>query len=266
MSSKVWAFWGQPTMSYLRFCTLKTLSCLGESIGLVLREFPVTPQVQWRERQDFMYEPPPIDYMGEALKLPGVETFMLEDIAPHIAELKASDVHTSDLLAYWLLATRGGTVTDMDVVYAKPVPKVDACVKLVRFKGHPKAGYIPVTFMQGRPCKVWHSVYEGALERYDPAIYESCGTDAVIANVHPFDVTLLPEHIVFPFAGTHPWSSWHRAFWGHVEGMTDLPEDCIGIHWYAGHNWEQNRRISSLADLSVGGLIYENLKAVFNGK
>jgi hypothetical protein len=249
-------YWGQPRMSFLRWLTLVSAAQVHGNVVLVTRRDPVAPDVTWDERQDFQnphMHTIPIDAAVAALNAPNVSIEYLEDLAPQVAELRADDVHTKDLLAWWLLGTQpdGCTVADMDIVFLWALPAITEDVMVCRFTGTPKPGYAPVTFMQGRPCKVWSDAYIEAMRCYDPAVYESCGA-AYIPTDQPAH---LSEQIVFPWAGLpfHQYEEW-------LFTATDWPEiprlGCVGIHWYAGLNQGWNERIHALADFRGGAMAW----------
>ena len=246
----LWFFWGQPHMTFLRWLTLKSACRIHDDVRLVVRSVPLLPNVAWPEKQDFQFSGPKTDWMPKIDKL-GVEIYNLEDIAPDVAGLGAPDIQTSDLLAWYLLSKYGGTVADMDIVFIKSLPVVEADIQLTIFSGHPRPGYIPVTFMQGRPCAVWSECYERAKASYRFDDYESCGTRNAPDDVAP----LLSDHIVYPWAKEYPWSIWSAwLFWS--ENWPPIPDDCIGLHWYAGHNQTWNQRVRGMIDLRAGAVAW----------
>lgn len=244
----LWFFWGQPHMTFLRYLTLLTACQIHKNVVLVRRSEALKPAVQWRERQDFQEPPRGKNYLEEALKLP-LSVYELNELAPEIEALKGPDVQTSDLLAWWLLSRYGGSMADMDIVFLKPLPEIKNDIELVVFSGEPKAGYAPVSFMQGRACPTWDRAYQTALRFYAPDEYESCGSICLPSGIKP----RLSERIVFPWAGKYPWSKWHNWMFETNEFPT-IPQDCCGIHWYAGHNQKYNQAIAGPEDLTKGAV------------
>jgi len=254
--SKLWFFWGQPQMSYLRWATLASACKIHDDVVLVLRGECLKPKVNWKEWQDFQVVFSGHNWLFEVNRLP-LKTVILEEIAPEIAKLRAPDIQTADLLSWWLLAKHGGTVADTDIVFLKPLPEITQNVGLVFFSGHPKPNYIPVTIMQGKPCSMWHKTYDNAVKNYDPDDYESCGNKALRA----LTCKPLNEHIVFPWAGKYPWSDWHNWLFGAKE-WPEIPEACCGIHWYAGRNQKWNQSIKNKEDLHGGAVAWAIRKAL----
>jgi hypothetical protein len=228
--------------------TLFSASRIHDDIVLVLRKEEIKPDVPWKESQDFQIMPSGKNWLPEAERLP-IKTVLLEDIAPEIAKLKAPDVHTADLLAWWILANKGGTVADMDIVFLKPLSSIERDAQVVVFTENPKPGYIPVSFMQGKPCWYWNMAYDNALKLYVPYSYESCGSNALTIKAAPG----LREHIVFPWAGKYPWSLW-RPWMFESKEWPEIPEDCCGIHWYGGHNQKWNQAIKDENNLGDGAI------------
>jgi hypothetical protein len=244
----LWFFWGQKHMTFLRWLTLYSARRIHNDVRLVIRSTPVAPTVGWIERQDFQYGLPKVDWMPKVADL-DIEIIELEDIASEVAALNMPDTHTSDLLGFYLLAEFGGTVADMDIVFLKPLPTIRNDLQLVVFSGHPKPGCIPVGFMQGRPCTRWGEIYRGARDSYHIEEYESCGAK----HLPPDTVPTLSEHVVFPWAGPHPWSLWRRWFFV-ARTWPPIPDDCIGLHWYGSHAQQWNQSFISPRDVQHGAM------------
>ena len=160
----------------------------------------------------------------------------MEDVAPEIARLKASDVHTSDLLGWYLLAKYGGTVSDMDIIYIKPIPEIITSVQLIVLDSY--NDQMIVSFMQGGACKFWEDMYNKALSNYDPLIYQSCGGDIFQPKEEIEDLTVLSEEVIRPFKVPHA-DLEKVLFWSGRK----IPEECIGIHWYGGTHQHYNNHI-----------------------
>lgn len=248
----LWFFWGQKHLSFLRWMTLYSASQIHDDVRLVLREEELKPSVSWKEEQDFQTQPKGKNWLPEVDNL-SVKKVMLGDIAPDLANLKIPDVQTADLLAYKILGKYGGTVADMDIIFLKPLPQVEQNIQIPIFLGEPKPGYVPVSFLQGKPCAEWQKIYEVALKLYNPDRYESCGSPAITSVIGRLNILKLSEHIVFPWAGEHPWSLWHKWLF-MADEWPEIPEDCCGIHWYGGRNQMWNRAIQCREDCTRGAI------------
>ena len=247
----LWFYWGQEHLSYLRYLTLVSARRFQRDIILVTREHPVKPQVEWSEQQDFQLEPTGKNWMPEVDRL-DIDTIRLETLAPKIADLQAPDPQTSDLLAWWILGSYGGTVADMDIMFIRELPEIIQSVQITRFAAHPKVDYMPVSFMQGHPCNAWREAFARALKRYSPNIYESCGAGCFTRKVSPW----LSDRVVYPRAGKeYSWSRWHS--WLFCDDhWPEIPEATVGLHWYAGHNQRHNQAIKGPEDLKHGAVCW----------
>jgi hypothetical protein len=211
----LWLYWGGNHLTYLRWATIATAARFHDHVILVRRperasvHVPAVDAAQhWHEHQDFQRPLEGKNWIGEIPK--SVELVTLEEVAPQIAELEAPDVQTSDLLAWHLLATRGGTVADMDVVFIDRLPEVTHPIQMVVCTGWPLAGYMPIGFLQGEPCDFWRAMYRRAREAYNPKVYQSCGAERFPPWAEiPEPKRLLPEHVVYPFALKAEWMRWH---------------------------------------------------------
>lgn len=257
-SDTLWFYWGQEHMTFLRWMTLFSAARIHDNVVLILRRNPVQSKVNWKEQQDFQQKPIGHNWIKNIGAL-SVKTIYLEETIPEIARLEAPDVQTSDLLAWWLLSEHGGTVADMDIVFLTELPQIEFDVQVAVFDGYPKSGYMPVTFMQGRPCSIWREAYQRALRSYHPDKYKSCGSDVLI----PRPISRLSQHVVFPWAGHASWSLWHKWLF-EAETWPEIPDDCCGIHWYAGHNQRFNQAIKDPLHVTRGAVAWA-VKQVLRG-
>ena len=242
----LWFFWGQKDMTFLRYMTLFSACKIHPDVRLVVREEEIRPVVKWAEPQDFQHRPK-VDWMPKVCELP-LSIVQLNDVAPEINALRADDVHTSDLLSWWLMATQGGTACDMDIVFLKPLPSIAQDVEIVR-QTIPFA-YVPIAYMQGRPAEKWMETYRKALAAYNPEAYQSCGGE----NLKPWPEAALSQFIVYPWMGA--------SFIQMLQYMFDaphwppLPDSTIGIHWYAGGLQARNQQITGPEDLKSGAMAW----------
>ena len=165
MTLPIYLYWGNDKLSFLRFLTIHTLCKFNERVVLIKRRRRnyVHDNLEWTEiKQDFQsFEG--MDY-SSYINYPNLTIEYLEEDYPEIALRNLSDVHISDLLGWYILATKGGTISDMDILYIKPVPEIVADIQLVSFSDHPKRDYIPVSFMQGRPNQFYKEVFIRAVQ------------------------------------------------------------------------------------------------------
>jgi len=251
----IWLYWGNKAMSFLRYMTVHSACALNDRVVLIVRSEGIGHS--WAEKQDMNHYNGP-DYTERLNDLPNLEIVLLDMMYSDIALMNAPEVHTSDLLAWRLLADYGGTVSDMDIVYIKPIPEITDDVQLIRFD----FGYYPVAFMQGKPCSFWKEAYEIALDRYAPDNYESCGAPILQVLPVPDSCRWLPTETVFPFHDW-PWARMRRALFRHV--VDKLPKKTIGIHWYAGANQQTNNRLTHNTFKEQPCTISKAIKVTYEG-
>ena len=227
----IWAYWGNQSMSFLRYMTLHSLCKLNDEVTLICGDSGRGNKA-WIEKQDMAHYCGP-DHTNKLKGLKNLSVVNLSAIAPQIAKLKASEVHTSDLLGWFLMNRYGGTVTDMDIVFTKPVPEVSGTVQMVKFDD----GYTPVSFMQGAPDGFWTYLFELSMRQWQDDDYESCGSK-LFSHVKAFPETTkwLDPRTVFPFY-RNPWGVRHAMVFCERHA---LPKQSIGIHWYGGVNHYYN--------------------------
>lgn len=246
----MWFFWGQDHLSFMRYITLLSAKQVHDDVRLIIRNGEaVRDKVTWIEDQDFRHEPDGKNWLQEACEIVGENSiYPLDYIAPEIAKLRAPDIHTSDLLSWYLLANRGGTVADMDIVFIKPIPKVENNVQ-VSIQTYPNIGdIIPVGFLQGRPCIEWKQIYELAIKCYDPMDYQCCGTRCI----NPSIGGQISPLVAYPYTGNRQDIFFNWMFGSDT--WPELPEECCAIHWYAGGNQHWNQKIKSIDDCPPGAI------------
>ena len=164
-------YWGSETMSFLRYMTFYTFRAHNTDwkIVLIKRKKPLGKiDYGWAETQDFMLNELP-DYSHKLDEL-NVTVEWLEDEYPEIAALDISDVHTSDILAWYILARKGGVVSDTDIIFTRPFDYErfkNTEFGIVCFEGWPKKDYMPVSFMISQPNIIHDRTYKASLKNVD---------------------------------------------------------------------------------------------------
>ena len=235
-------YWGNDTMSFMRYMTLVSFRALNPDWEIVLIKHD-GGRPRWESSEEIdKYSYEGRDYT-DSLDVLGITIEQYDAAWTYGLDDSMTDVHCKDLSMWYLLATRGGVVADMDILFNKPMHSLDLdCdVGLVSFSGYPKPGYIPVTFMIGSPNRFFRDTHLKALASYDPQVYECCGNQAVecksldeiIRRYPELIVKRLPDRCVFPFVDRELNQAFESAV--TADCSDDIADDCIGIHWYAGH-------------------------------
>jgi hypothetical protein len=249
MKKDIYFYWGNETMSYMRYMTLFSFCALNKGWGVYLiknclQSDRVQDEVIVEKQDKTEYSGP--DYSEMVQKLP----ITIIEFNPNMLDLprdivnSMSDVHIKDLLNWKLLSTCGGIVADMDILFTKSIDESvfeGADVGLICFDGYPKKDYIPVSFMYSAGANAFFTkVYNKALTNYDPKVYECFGTmsieekniSEVKDNFKDLVVAKLHDAIVFPLIN-FPWQIGINML--YIGNHADkLHKDSAGIHWYGG--------------------------------
>ncbi len=256
MPKSIYFYWGNETMSFLRYMTFKSFRFYHPDweITLVKRRVMLKNKgkgLKWSQNQDFTkkFKNDYSDKLGEL----NIKLEWLEDSYPEVAAIKGiSDVHTSDILAWYILAHKGGVVSDTDILYVAPIDYEkfkDIDFGVVNFQGQPKPTYMPVSFMLGQPNKAWKKIYDVSRKVVKSNVYESAGTPAlkkavgrkfedIVKNFPAVNVQRLPSQIVFPFADKYNGSQFMNLNFKQ-DKFDSFSKDVVGIHWYAGRKGVQ---------------------------
>jgi hypothetical protein len=255
LPKSIYFYWGNETMSFLRYMTFKSFRFYHPNwkMTLIKRRDKLTNRrsPSWAQYQDFTKKFKS-DYSNKLGDL-DINIEWLEDSYPEIAGIKnITDVHTSDILAWYILANKGGIVSDTDIVYVKKIDYEkykDVDFGMVSFEGQPMPTYMPVSFMLGQPNVIWDKIYKTSRVTVNKNVYESAGTPAlrkattghitqIVKDYPTLNVRRLPSKIVFPFSEDFNGSKYKDLNF-EKDKFDTFSEDTIGIHWYAGRNGVQ---------------------------
>jgi hypothetical protein len=254
MKKDIYFYWGNETMSYMRYMTLYSFRLFNPTwnMYLIKNNKPSKRSIRWTtpERQD------KTEYRGKDYSslLSDLRICMIEfsnsmvDLDEKIVD-DMSDVHIKDVLNWKLLSEQGGVVADMDILFIKPITDEindDSEVGLVCFDGHPKKDYIPVTFMYSSGHnEFFENTYLNALRRYNPNVYESCGTlcikeknlNEIRESYSNLIIQRLDDGIIFPFI-RYEWGLGVQMLY-NGDHTSEMLKESIGVHWYAGTQLSQ---------------------------
>lgn len=234
----IWLYWGNKTMSFLRYMTLYSLRKLNPdfTINLIVPK-QKTDKIdsKWTEKQDDVY------FQGDDYSLRisslNLNIFYIEDILKtiEIASLRSSQL--ADIAGWEVLSTYGGVKSDMDILYHKPIPYEilkGTDVSLFEYRN-----VNPNGFLCGTPNVFWNDVFDEST-KYLNDNYQSTGPLALTSVVKKIssdrykgiNIVKLKNEMIYPFVSNKDWQrNCTCAFTENVE----LPVENIGVHWYAGH-------------------------------
>jgi hypothetical protein len=222
-------YWGDSPMSWLRYMSLESYRRFHPDEPITLHVGAVTGKT-WETG-----EAGPEQYAGydwrENLTEIGVTVKAYAPPIP-LPPPQANDMCRWDVLA------SGGRWADMDVLFTASLPPIEGDMISCR------DGVLRVGLTSGAPGGVFADVRAMALDGYDPARYQSLGTEAVYALAFGRRVT--PEEAfgrdtlgaLEAVTGKHvadlP-TEWVQPFEPEeLHEQEELPE-CYGLHWFGGH-------------------------------
>jgi hypothetical protein len=250
---RIFFFWGNKTMSWLRYLTLRSFRELNPDWEMILYKTTcIKKDKPWVEEvnQDF-FEYRGIDYTNELDKL---RIQINEWSLPELPDIGAS--HLSNFLKWYKLYAHGGIYADMDILWVKPIDKLyeqmidyDTAICVTKF--------LSIGLLAAHTTnKMFKDLFDNALNTYDPKHYQCVGVNSIYR--------LLYGDKIFKDSGEVNWNALAlcdifndiKAMWPFLKifnipfktvypyGCTDmfkvfvenhpLPEETIGLHWYAG--------------------------------
>lgn len=274
----IYFYWGNDTMSYMRYMTLYSFCVFNFDWDVYLIR---NNQPHKRHLANTVEKQDKTEYNGKDY------LYLIDDLNINIIEFKndmvdledeivrnMSDVHIKDILNWKILAEQGGIVADMDILFMKSMgnlieDKTD--VGLVCFDMYPKKDYIPVSFMYSSGSnEFFKKVYKSALKNYKPSIYESCGNlcieeknlDDVRKHFPNLFVQKLEDSIVFPFIDYIWAESIEMLYNGNNNHL--MRSNSVGIHWYGGTPLSQhyNNLLNEQTVYEINNTISINIKKI----
>jgi len=242
LPKNIYFYWGNKTMSFFRYMSIYSFKKFNPDWNVILikrRNLRIPKDYFEEERPDFLF------FKGEdcsnLIDNLDISIKYLEEEYPEIADLDFSEAHISDIILWKILGEEGGIVSDTDILYYKPIDyekikNVD--VGLISFNGYPKQGYIPLSFMLGKPNNFFKEMYEKSKKEINPKIWDNSpnlmdSLEEIKNKFKDLNISRLPSHIVFPFSETdkEPYEHFKLMY----EDDAKIPEDSIGMHWYGAN-------------------------------
>lgn len=242
-------FWGNETMSWMRYMTLYSFRVLNPEwkISLYVADCGKSIDKPWRthEQQDFF------NYRGENYfeRLKDLDIDVIECVFEDswINDIPAN--HKCDIFRWGYLSTNSGFHADIDILFVKPIDdfyeSVADCDTVICHNG----SYFSLGFMgSSGENRFFNDLYNRAVESFDIKAYQCVGPDNICGHMKQLGTlrnakdcwkTIEQKYSELKFYNhkmslIYPWNSTkvHSIF---EKTHRNLPENCIGIHWYAGH-------------------------------
>jgi len=242
---RIFFYWGNNKMSWMRFKTLESFRRLNPDWDMTL--YTSNPRIQhkvWTTNnyQDFFC------YNGKDYRK-GIDALNINVVHYECYEnLTAS--HTSNFLKWEKLATEGGIYSDMDILYFKPIDEF-----YDKIKNYDTAicqtEYLSIGLLASSGSnKFYQDIYDNILRPFDFIHYQMAGVDAIYRyykcpqpDVLKQAASKYPELRFYniPMNTVYPYDSKHivKAFTAPGEAK-NLPKETIGYHWYAAHKKAQD--------------------------
>lgn len=242
---RIFFYWGNNKMSWMRYMTLKSFRRLNPDWEMIL--YTSSSKINykiWKTKnyQDFFcYEG--VDYR---LKLGDLNI----SIVPFECNDNLTPSHTSNFLKWQELATKGGIYSDMDILYFKPIDEF-----YDKIKDYDTAicqtDYLSIGLLASSGNnKFYQDIYNNAFKSFNKNYYQSAGIETIynlyecsLSNVLNRAKLKYPELKFYniPMDIVYPYDSKNivQAFSTPCEA-SELPDETIGYHWYAGHRKSQD--------------------------
>ena len=231
-------------MSWLRYMTLYSFRKLNPDWEMELHLSNIDKRSKyWRGNVDQDFH----SYTGKNW-LPEVEKLGITLKECPVFVEGAGPSHNSNHFKWNELATNGGIYSDMDVLFIKPIDALYEQIKNYRYGLclDEKGNYL-IGFMFSKKAswltannRFFRHAFNASKRSFDRKAYMSAGNGAImlalreagashIHHVPKYKEGLLYMNLqnVYPFR----WNQKHDFF---HSCHTELPEETIGIHWYAG--------------------------------
>jgi len=278
MVKDIYFYWGNSTMSYMRYMTLHSFKTHNPDWTIYLIK---NSQETNRDLTETVEKQDKTEYTGKDY------SYLIDDLNINIVEFgndfidlddavvaSMSDVHIKDILNWKLLAEQGGIVADMDILFTTPIgDSIQDSVELglICFDNNPQKDYIPVSFMYSSgKNEFFKKTYENALRNYNPSIYESCGTmcieennlNEIKGNYLNMGIQELADGVVFPFIAV-PWMKGINMLYD-TDCTSLMDSNSVGIHWYGGAPQSQkyNNIINDKTVHEINNTISVNIRKI----
>jgi len=244
-------FWGNETMSWMRYLTLYSFRKLNPNwkIELYYSLSPDIKEMRWksREKQDYFYFKGK-DYFQKVKDL-DIDIIEWTCMTPNGITFNVDSARKGDFFKYEKLSKSGGIYSDLDILFVKSMDEIYPVLNNYDISVCYRNGYWSIGFMTSKGNNLFfEEVWKNSFSTFSPSSYQSAGIisikdmlskkfnvhpniDCLINNYKDISIFNLPMNFFYPFT----WDNVIKIF----KENNDVPEDCIGIHWFAGNEISQ---------------------------
>lgn len=241
---RAFMFWGNKTMSWLRYMTLYSFCKLNPDwkieLYLSLEDDEPTEKYWVEPNQQDFFSFSGKDYFDRVEDLPiEVRRYMFP-----ITKLRGSvgPSHRSNFFKWQQLAEGGGVYIDMDILFTRPMSSFYDQLNGVTDALCHDGLYFAIGFMASSGSSpFFEEVFVSASKRTNPLKYQSAGVFSIMSifgdgpNAMKRIEARYPARrfLNIPMNIVYPWR-WNQSEKFFNELHTELPPKTIGIHWFAG--------------------------------
>ena len=216
----LYLYWGGDPLSWLRYLTVVSFKKYNPDWTVKINS-PAEPSgiVNWGTDEQRT------QYKGKNYAKPQLY-FDMKEVGMNNS---MSEVHKSDIFRLWVLSTFGGVYCDFDVLFTKPLPKIDK--RTYSYNNHYSIGFLAAE--QGD--EIMNQLINFAKTNTSIGKYQSYGSTlwSRALDEEPKGWNL-PKNFIYSYDWTQVDSLFNKT--------VTLPPDAVGIHWYGGSSvaseWE----------------------------
>jgi len=251
---RLFIYWGGEKLPYLRYLTITSFIKYNPTweIIFIIPKY-LSTLLTWSGKQPERMNRDYIDYMPEIYNLEKngklkIEIFDFETIGINNS---LNEVHKSDFIRYYLLYSRGGIWSDMDIIYYESLNSIsvnkqefsdkDVFVKYknpndkeIGINGH------AIGFLMGsKDNQFFKDVFNLALQKYSKNVYQGIGPE-LLNDYLPVNDELKQKYNLECITKSDIYCLDHNTyslFTWFDDNLFDkyYINNSIGIHWYGGH-------------------------------
>lgn len=243
-------YWGRnKKLSYMKYLTALSFSKLNPDWNVKVH-YPriVSLGDSWDSFEQKTYDYQGVDHFNLLSDIDNLELNEV-DFSVYDLPIDISEVHKSDILRLYILANEGGIWSDFDIFYIKPINNYlnNLYNKQTHICYH--FGYHSIGFlMSSKNNKFFNQLFDYSLQliKQENKMYQIVGRNLYdfffqynLENVIKFNKEYNTNIYNIPFTTVYPFQ------WNQIEKIfgrekTQLPDNTIGIHWFAGSNSTSN--------------------------